>query len=356
MIKGLLINVQTNVIFFKSYDTEFSPSPQLLGGFLSAISLFAKDLSHDDVKSIVMGKSKFYYNNLDEDNDLNMIVFSDPGVEDKNLRGVIGELRKSFNNMYNMDDIKAHINEPTYFNPFEDSVDNIILKAKQKGQFGSGLRQLDIYDLEDIKPKNLKRISFSFIFDNLKKGLGRVFFSIFTGIRVIVAGDPSISRIVIDSLELFSPHKVLNKVYYTENLDQTGADIVGVPSYLADIFIDSTVINLKNFKISDTIKNSRYFDKVVKKIAKIKDESKILTVISKDIKFLIGKTKELIYLINKEDKISDGDIKRFTKDLDIDILRILKSYLKNNNIRYSEIIEEVCEKVRIQLLAKDFCL
>jgi hypothetical protein len=356
MIKGLLINVQTNVIFFKSYDSEFSPSPQLLGGFLSAISLFAKDLSHDEVRAIIMGKSKFYYNKLDEDTDLNMIVFSDPGVEDKNLRGLILELRKSFNTMYNLEDIKSHINEPTYFNPFEDSVDNIVLKARQKGQFGQGIRQLDIYDIADIKPEKLKRISFSFLLDNLKKGLGRVFFSIFTGIRVIVAGDPSVVRIVIDSLELFSPHKVLNKVYYTENLDETGADIVGVPSYLADIFIDSTVINLKNFKITETVKNSSYFDKVVKKIIKIKDENKILTVISKNIKILIEKTKELIYLINKEDRISNGDIKRFMKNIDTDILRILKSYLKNNNIRYSEVINEVCEKVRIQLLAKDFCL
>ena len=356
IIKGVLVTVQTKPIFFKSFDSEFNPSGDLLGGFLSALNIFARGLSQDQIKAVILGKMKYYNYLLHKDTDLNLILITDASASDTDLEKTMPPIKTKFLNKYGIKEIMDHMCQPSYFDEFGQSIDSFVQKINQVSidQAADEIAdELLILPLEQKPPLDLTNVSFPFVFKFLKNDLGKVIYALFIHMRIVITGDPSLVKLIIDTLKLLSPHHRLKEIYWTETFDETRADIIGIPPPLAGLYIDSTIVHLPTGTV-DGLKENKFFDTLVKNIKKM-DPIKIPSYMETQINFLIKKTKDLIELINSKN-VLEKDLNRLNKDLDLDILKILETYFYWNYPRYTKKVKKICDRARALLLAREFIL
>ncbi len=352
LIKGLLINVLTRTIFFKSFDYKLELSKDLIGGFLSAIDVFAKGVGQDQIKEIVMDRIAFYYYVVNSKYDLNIILITDSHTKGVILEQIIGEIKREVLGMYSIQEIQDHICEPTYFNKLDGAITKIIqsITEESKQKISDKFVEVPL----GVKPKiDLSKTSIPLLLEFKKKELGKLLFAMFIGIRVIVTGNNSLVKLIIDTLELFSPHRTLKKNYWTENPEIQRFDILGVPKKLAPLYLGSVIVNLDNRTV-EGIKNNKYFDEMTNSIEKLKPE-KILPFMDKKIYFLIEKAKEFAVLANKPG-LSNKDLEKMSKNINKDILRIIETYYYWNVPESSSKIKSTAEKIRTFLLAKNMLL
>ncbi|MFX1451133.1 MAG: hypothetical protein ACFFCM_09850 [Promethearchaeota archaeon] len=342
VLKMLLINKESVCLFSKNFTSEISADPLLLGGFFSAVSTLAKDLHKDEIKAIIMGASKILFRILEEKNDLHMIIIADQSAEDEVLKEMIDNLGAAFINMFGLEQIIQHASQTDYFEPFENRVTSVIQRTT-KITDDETIDESKVFPIVKKPELDIKNLSLPFLFKTLKKNLARVIYSIFVGIRIVITGEPAMVKMFIDSLDIFSPHRQVTKIYWTEDIEKTNANLVGVPPNIADLFIDSTIINLEDNSVKG-IKSNKYFEEITKKIKKLKPD-KLQTYITEKIDFLVEKTKDLLYLINSED-ISKDELTKFAKNVNRDILEILEFHLKYNHPKSINRIKKTCENLR----------
>lgn len=354
MIKGLLLNIQTKPIFFKSYDSKFSPSSDLLGGFLSALNIFAKGISHDAIKAVIMGKMKYFNYLIDKNSDLNLVIIADENATDTDLEKLMGIFKDKFLKKYKMQDILAHMCEPSYFDDFGRLIDSYI---ENVNQINIEEAASEIADALLILPPpveapklDLSNISMPFVFKFIKD-LGKVIYALFINMRVVVTGEPSLVKLIIDTLRVFAPDRRLKLIHWTEKLDESSTDILGVPPHLVNLYIDSTIVDLDH-NLVEGLRENKFFDEFVKGLKRM-EFSTIFSHIKQKIDFLHRKTRELAECINSP-KISDSDLSNFSKAIDLDILKILETYFYWNYPKYTKKIKKICEKARSLLLAQQF--
>ncbi len=340
VIKALLVNKETLCIFFRSYDPNIPIEPQLLGGFLSAIHFLAQDLSRDQIKELVMGKSKIIYQLLDEKNDLTMAIITEKDAESIETKKLVEKIVNSFLNTFTIEEIESHFTEEKYFTTFEKIIDDLIKPGLVEEK---SIDEIRVFPSKEKAKVDQQKVSLPFLLKTLKKDLGRVLFSLLVGRRVIVTGDPAMTKLMIDSLEILSPQHTLKKIYWAENAGQTMGDVVGVPLKIANLFIDSTVINLKTEKVVG-FKDNRFFDDLVKDL-KNKTTPEALSIITEKINFIIKKTKDLISFINNE-RFPEKKLEEFIQDVDLNILEVIETYLILNNPQSIKKIERVCQALR----------
>ena len=90
--------------------------------------------------------------------------------------------------------------------------------------------------------------SMEFLNKIVKKDLDKAILGILLGKTVIVTGDQVMTEIAIASLEIFSPHKELRKVFWTNQIVE--ADIIGTKKNLAKAYDDAIVVDLSKGKVS----------------------------------------------------------------------------------------------------------
>lgn len=356
IIIGILVTVQTKPIFFKSFDKEFNPSGDLLGGFLSALNIFAKGLSEDQIKIVIMGKMKYYNYLLNKPADLNLILITDESTSDTDSEKIIPAIKAKFLNKYGLKEITDHMCEPSYFDEFGLSIESYIKKINKVSidQAADEIAdELLIIPLEEKPSLDFINISFPFVFKFIKNDLGKVIYALFLHMPVVITGEPSLVKLIIDTLKLFSPHHRLKALYWTETFNETRADITGVPPQAVGLYMDSTIVDLTAGKV-EGLKENKFFDGLVKNIKKL-DNSKIVPYVETQINFLTKKIKELVELINSK-KVTDTDLNRLNKDLDLDILRILETFFYWNYPKYSKKVKKICDGARALLLAREFIL
>lgn len=353
MIKGVLINVQTKPIFFKSYDSEFSPSSDLIGGFLSALNIFAKGISQDQIKAVIMGKMKYYNYSMDKKSDLNLVIISDESAKDTDLEKIMGILKNKFLKKYKIPEIIANMCQPSYFDNFGLMIDSYLQKINQMNieEAASEIAEelLILPPLTEKLQFTLGNVSLPFLF-KFVKDLGKVIYALFIKMRVVVTGEPSLVKLIIDTLRLFSPYRVLKLVYWTETLDES-ADVIGVPPDMIDLYIDSTIVNLEK-NTTEGLKENKFFEELVKNIKKM-DASNILLYIGEKINYLNKKSQDLAEIINLR-KVSDDNLKNFNKDIDLDTIKLLETYFYWNYPKYTKKIKKVCENAKSLFLAEEF--
>lgn len=127
-IKALLISKDTLCIFSKIIENDICAEPQLISGFLSAVSMLAKEISKEQMKSLTLGKSKIYHHLIDEKTNVDMILIVDSDIKDQEIIEDIKYLIKSFNNMYDSEEVRKHMNEADYFMGFEKIINQMIEK------------------------------------------------------------------------------------------------------------------------------------------------------------------------------------------------------------------------------------
>ncbi|MBD3230559.1 MAG: hypothetical protein GF329_20435 [Candidatus Lokiarchaeota archaeon] len=352
-VKALLINKDTLCIFSKIIGSDICQEPYLISGFLSAVSLLAQDISKDKIRSVTMGKSKIYYHLIDEKTNVDMILIVDNKTKDNEIIKDIEYLISSFKEMFDSDEIRKHMNESDYFIGFEEIVNQMIKKVNGI-VLDDKIRDEQVF--KDFQKPNLilENISLPFLFKMLKSDdISKLIYSLVIGKRIAITGDPAMTKLMIDSLEVFSPHRSVEKVYWADNFANTLGDVVGVDRKLTDLLIDSTIVDLKKNKVVG-IKKNKYFEDIVKNIQNL-ETKEALAIIGKKINYILQKIKELVSLINSK-KLSTKEINRFSKNIDMDQLEIMESYLKLNYPKSYQRIEETCNKIkrRIGRVVKGF--
>jgi len=356
IIKGVLVTVQTKPIFFKSFDSAFNPSGDLLGGFLSALNIFARGLNEDQIKTVIMGKMTYYNYLLNKDADLNLILITDESSSDTDLKKIIPAIKAKFLKKYGLKEITDHMCQPSYFDEFGLSIDSDIQKINQVSidQAADEIAdELLIIPLEENPRLDLTNISFPFVFKFIKNDLGKVIYALFIHMPVVITGEPSLVQLIIDTLKLFSPHHRLKVIYWTETFNETRADIIGIPPHLVGLYIDSTIVDLRTGTV-EGLKENKFFDELVKNIKKL-DNLKIFPYAETQINFLSKKIRELVELINSKN-ITNQDLNQLSKDLDLDILKILETYFYWNYPKYTKKVRKICERARTLLLTREFIL
>ena len=132
MLKALLISAQSKCIYYSNFDPEFSPSPDLVGGFISAINTFAENISQDRISAIVMGKSKLHIYPLDTKREIVLVAVTDRKGKEKKMEGLIKDIKEAFLDSYDLEDVIVHASEPQYFDNFAIALN--ILLYKTSGQ------------------------------------------------------------------------------------------------------------------------------------------------------------------------------------------------------------------------------
>ena len=349
MIKGLLINMQSKCIYYKKLERSFIISPELVGCFFSAINTFAKSITQDQISAIVMGDTKIFFQQLDENLDLFLILVADRGDDDPELRQIIEDTRSAFLKVFPIEKIIEYSTQPNYFEVFDESLNPILFKKNQN------LIKESRYETNDLSlEKKLEvdpgKINLPLLFKSLKD-LGKVIFSLFVGKRILVAGKPDTVQPIIDSFDLFSPHHKLKKVYWADESEKSYADIMGAPPDLANLFLDSTIIDLENKKVTG-IRASTYFEKLVKRIQK-QPIQKATSIINETIYSLI-RTRSIFSELIEKSSVSDSELKIFMKNIDPDSLTIIQDYYCWNFPSYSEKVTQFCNRMKILSIAKDF--
>ena len=342
IVKAFLINKDTICIYSKIIGDEIYNEPQLISGFLSAVSALVQDISKDEMKSLIMGKSKILYQLVDESNNVTMIIIVDSRINDTDLMENIEHLTESFRDMFSPAEIKAHMHDMNYFLSFDKNVNNIIKKM-------NGFIAEEIFDEKKLFPDEIKPIidlenrSIQFLFKLIKNDLGKIIYSLFLGKRVVITGDKAMIKLMIDSLEIFAPHRNLKKIYWADDISEIFGDIVGVDRKIAKLLIDSTIIDLDKNKVFGMNRN-KYFDDLITELIDIKPE-KASIIITEKIKFLLEEIKNCASLINNKE-ITDEIIEKYAPNITPDILEIIENFLKLNYRKSSEKIHIFCENIR----------
>jgi hypothetical protein len=352
MIKALMFNVKTKPIFFKSFDPDFAPSRDLLGGFVSAIDIFAKGVTEDQVKAIIMGKMKYFFRTLNEDQGLTLVIIANQEADDAELEGYLEEFKENFLRNYSLQEIESHASEPSYFEEYERIIEPLIQEINPS-EVEEAPQKLLSYPVDESPELSLDGVSFHFLNKYMKDELGRILLALFIGMRIVITGEPNLVKIIMDTLEIFAPHRALKKVYWSEELDDVLADLVGVPPLLSNLYIDSTIINL-DVKRVEGLKRLEYFDKMARKIQKMRKE-KIIPYIREKTSFLLKKLREFVDLINLQ-TVSNSSIEEFNREIDTETLKVLEIYLFWNYPKCTKRIRSIIERSRTLLLAEQFII
>lgn len=96
--------------------------------------------------------------------------------------------------------------------------------------------------------KSKTKGSMQFLSKIVKKDLDKAVLAILLGKTVIVTGDEVMTEIAIASLEIFSPHKELRKVFWTNQIVE--ADIIGTKKNLAKAYDDAIIMDLLKGKVT----------------------------------------------------------------------------------------------------------
>lgn len=126
MIKGILISVQSKCVYYSNFDAELAPSPELLGSFLSALNLYARQIRQEQLKAIIMGKRTLYLYELAKEHEIFLVVIADRSGKETEIKMIIQEIKNAFLDCFNVKEIYSYSSRPDYFDNFNTTV-NIIL-------------------------------------------------------------------------------------------------------------------------------------------------------------------------------------------------------------------------------------
>ena len=94
----------------------------LIGGFLSAMKIFAKEMSGKTLNSFTTGPHRFYIASSLEEH-IFLVCKYDSKVKDKKIKKVMELILKFFEDMYSIKDIEDWDGNVSYFNKFKDRLE-----------------------------------------------------------------------------------------------------------------------------------------------------------------------------------------------------------------------------------------
>ncbi|MFX0135139.1 MAG: hypothetical protein ACFFDN_15965, partial [Candidatus Hodarchaeota archaeon] len=169
--------------------------------------------------------------------------------------------------------------------------------------FYNSIINLIINSFMKKKEKAEAKASLLLLFNLVQKNLDRVVNALILGEPVIVTGDKTLVKLIIDTLTMFYIEKTPKTVYWTK--DYMLGDIIGGPSNLTEIFKTSVLVDLKKGKVTGGESNK--FCKNLINRAKQLDSEQAEQKIKASIKNFLSSKNKLLEMV-KEDKVTSSNI------------------------------------------------
>ncbi|MHA2298781.1 MAG: hypothetical protein ACXADA_22325 [Candidatus Hodarchaeales archaeon] len=202
--------------------------------------------------------------------------------------------------------------------------------------YGEALEiEMDVIESElaskKISIRESKEGTIDYLLKTIKKGLEVVIYALIVEEPVIVIGDLTTTPLVIGSLELLVPFKMLRKIEFTRNyVSPQEADVIGIDENLKKYYSskDFVVVNVKKGKVDGPYKSS-FLNSLVKDLKKLNNEESNRKFIQSEISKALSAANYLIEICNvpnpSKERIS-GFKKRTAPDVMELILAIATSY------------------------------
>ena len=179
--------------------------------------------------------------------------------------------------------------------------------------------------------KSNKKGSFKFLNKIIKKDLDKAIFAILIGKTVVVTGDEVMTELAIASLEIFSPHKELKKVFWTNQI--VSADLIGTPKNIAKAYEDAVIVDLEKGRVFSGESNK--FCKELVHSLKNLDERSIEQKVNQKITEIVTSASILAELAMRKE-VSKSDISTIAPLFNSEKMSIVISIAKSMNPIFSK--------------------
>lgn len=177
------------------------------------------------------------------------------------------------------------------------------------------------------------------LFNLIPKNLDKVINAVLLREPVVVSGDKSLTKMIIDTLTLFSIKGEPDIIYWTK--DYMPGDILGVPLSQLDNFKKGVAVDLKNKRVFRG--NSCNFCKNLVNKARILDPNQAEHYIKEQLQKVLSITNE-IHEVILQNQIPYLGSKAFLNDLDLDELEFIEAYMLSN---YPKISKEIPKAISL---------
>ncbi len=239
----------------------------------------------------------------------------------------------------------------TLFNETANKLNALLETKAEKQQIEGEL--LDFYNsiinlilnsfMKKTEKAEVKR-SLVLLFNLVQKNLDKVINALILGEPVIVTGDKTLVKLIIDTLTMFYVEKPPEIVYWTK--DYMLGDIIGGPSNLTEIFKTSILVDLKKGKVTGGESN-KFCKKLINR-AKQLDSEQAEQKIKQDIKKFLATKNKLLKMV-KEDNVTTSNIDDLISDLDLDELDLIGTCLMSDNPDISTKLNDTISECRKKL-------
>ncbi|NVM01904.1 MAG: hypothetical protein HWN67_06190 [Candidatus Helarchaeota archaeon] len=220
-------------------------------------------------------------------------------------------------------------------------------KQKIEGElldFYNSIINLIINSFMKKKEKAELKTSLLLLFNLVPKNLDKVINALILGDPVIVTGDKTLVKLIIDTISIFCVERTPEIIYWTK--DYMLGDIIGGPSKLEDIFKTSILVDLKKGKVNGGESN-KFCKKLINR-AKYLDSEQAEQKIKNSIKSFISAKNELLEMV-EEDKVNPINIDNLIANLDLDELDLIGTCLTSSHPDISTKITNTISECRKKL-------
>ncbi|MFX0095045.1 MAG: hypothetical protein ACFFBD_25135, partial [Candidatus Hodarchaeota archaeon] len=170
--------------------------------------------------------------------------------------------------------------------------------------------------------------SFTLLFAVLDKNADRVIYSVIVGEKIAVIGEKAETELLISTLERFSPHKSVRKVYWA-NTPLEDADLIGIPPKLEKYYANQgyKILDIKNpgkFQGS----SNKFISKIIKDVKKVDDVNSAEYLIKTRMDYFISRVSTLLDFYNREE-ITKNTLEILKRDIDKDLFELIETYIRN---------------------------
>jgi len=176
--------------------------------------------------------------------------------------------------------------------------------------------------MKKAEPTEEAEKSLLLLFNLIPKNLDKVINAVLLKEPVFVSGDKGLTKMIINTLTLFSIKRIPEIIYWTK--EYMPGDILGVPLSQIDNFKKGVAVDLKNKKVLRG--NSCNFCKNLVNKARLLEPSQAEQYIKEQLQKVYSITNE-IHEVILQNKISSLETKSFLNDLDLDELEFIEAYM-----------------------------
>ncbi|MBN1328540.1 MAG: hypothetical protein JXA54_03610 [Candidatus Heimdallarchaeota archaeon] len=182
--------------------------------------------------------------------------------------------------------------------------------------------------------KSKTKGSIQFLQKIITKDLDKAVLAILIGKPVVVTGDEVMTELAIASLELFSPHKELKKVFWTNQIVE--ADLIGTQRNIAKAYDNSTIVDLTKGKVTGG-ESSKFCRDLIASLKSV-NEREVEQKVNEKISEIITSASILAELAMKKE-VSKEDISTVAPMFNSEKMGIIVTIAKGMNPIFTKKIE-----------------